>query len=353
MPKQLELFSANHPKFPSTRYQGSKSKFSNWIWDCIKHIPFNTVLDAFGGTGSVSYRLKQEGKSVTYNDILPCNHVIGKALIENQNVTIDESDLDYILTEHNEISYPKFIYSTFKDIYYTEDENEWLDKTITNIRTLINPYKQALAYFALFQACLIKRPYNLFHRKNLYTRLSNVKRSFGNKKTWDTSFATHFTKFVKEGNHAIFNNNHNCISLNYDVFKIDETYDLVYVDPPYFNKKGMGINYADFYHFLNGILYYDTWGSRIDYNSKNLKLLSQPNIWSNSKTITTAFKQVFSKFKESILVISYRSDGTPTISEIADLLKDFYPHIDIHYSNEIKYALSSTKCTEVLIVAQP
>lgn len=38
-------------KFPSTRYQGSKQKYVNWIWECVKDIPFHTVLDAFGGTG--------------------------------------------------------------------------------------------------------------------------------------------------------------------------------------------------------------------------------------------------------------------------------------------------------------
>ena len=44
--------------FPSTRYQGSKQKFVDWIWQCIKDIPFHTVLDAFGGTGSIAYKMK-------------------------------------------------------------------------------------------------------------------------------------------------------------------------------------------------------------------------------------------------------------------------------------------------------
>jgi len=48
--------------FPSTRYQGSKQKFVDWIWQCIKDIPFHTVLDAFGGTGSIAYKMKEEEK---------------------------------------------------------------------------------------------------------------------------------------------------------------------------------------------------------------------------------------------------------------------------------------------------
>ena len=217
MDTQLSMFSEyipTIPKFPSTRYQGSKHKFVDWIWDCVKDIPFHTALDAFGGTGSVSFRLKQEGKQVTYNDILSFNHIIGKALIENRNVFLEDDDVVSLLKKHDLVIYPNFIEKTFNDIYFTDEENRWLDVVSTNIRQMTNVYKQAIAYFALFQSCIIKRPYNLFHRKNLYVRLQDVERSFGNKKTWDTSFETHFRKFVDEANNAIFDNGQKCSSIN-------------------------------------------------------------------------------------------------------------------------------------------
>ena len=99
---------------------------------------------------------------------------------------LNDQDIDFILEKHPKINYPSFIYDTFHDIYFTDEENKWLDMVITNIRKIKNKYKQALAYYALFQSCIIKRPYNLFHRKNLYIRTAEVERSFGNKKTWDT-----------------------------------------------------------------------------------------------------------------------------------------------------------------------
>jgi adenine-specific DNA-methyltransferase len=70
MPSQLPLFPVISSKFPSTRYQGSKAKLTGWIWENLKAFNFATCLDAFGGTGAVAYRLKQEGKQVTYNDLL-------------------------------------------------------------------------------------------------------------------------------------------------------------------------------------------------------------------------------------------------------------------------------------------
>ena len=105
---QFELFPAidTVPKFPSTRYQGSKLKYIDWIWYCIKDLSFETVLDAFGGTGCVSFLMKQNGKTVTYNDILQFNSIIGKALIENDSQTIEDYEVDFILKEQQNISDP-------------------------------------------------------------------------------------------------------------------------------------------------------------------------------------------------------------------------------------------------------
>lgn len=338
--------------FPSTRYQGSKLKFVDWIWECIKHIQFDTVLDAFGGTGSVGYRLKQENKSVHYNDILSFNYFIGKALIENAFEKLSVSEVDNIISECPDIIYPNFIETTFKDIYFTDEENRWLDIVSTNIRHIKNEYKQAIAYFALFQSCLIKRPYNLFHRKNLYVRTKEIERSFGNKKTWDTPFDVHFRKFVQEADNAVFNNGKECLSLNKDVFNISTAYDLVYIDTPYLNDAGRGVDYADFYHFLNGIVHYDEWDKMIDYNSNHFRLKRQSNIWNNANSIKSAFEHLFSLFNNSVLVISYRSNGIPAIEELSGILKRMGRKVNIYQSPDIKYVLSKKLTNEILIVAQ-
>lgn len=340
-------------KFPSTRYQGSKAKFADWIWYEISQIPFQTVLDAFGGTGSVAYKLKDNGKAVTYNDILPFNSIIGKAIIENKSILLGESDISLILEEREDIDYPTFIADNFKDIYYTDDENHWLDVVRYNISTITNEYKRAIAWFALFQSCIIKRPYNLFHRKNLYVRLMDVKRSFGNKKTWDTPFETHFRNFVHEANNAVFNNGVECHAINMDALNVDTKFDLVYIDTPYINEKGVGVDYADFYHFLNGLVYYDNWADLIDFKSKHHRLKRQYNIWSDKDNIINGFVQLIEHFEDSILVFSYRSNGIPSIENLVNILIKHNRHNELRYSHDIKYALSETKSKEVLIISYP
>ncbi|HOQ31972.1 MAG TPA: DNA adenine methylase [Candidatus Hydrogenedens sp.] len=349
--KQLTLFE-NPPAFPSTRFQGSKLKIVDWIWEEIRELKFHTALDAFGGTGSVAYMLKEKGKKVTYNDILKFNYYIGLALIENKEVTLTDEDVSFLLTRHNGISYPTFIADTFKDIYYTDDENRWIDIIVTNIKLLNDKYKQAMAFFALFQASLIKRPFNLFHRKNLYLRFADVKRDFGNKVTWDTSFDKHFRKFVDEANNAVFCNGQENKALNLDVFDIEEEFDLVYIDTPYISKKGTGVDYLNYYHFLEGLVNYDKWANLIDYRTKNRKLKAKPSVWIDKNKIYSAFDRLFKKFQGSILVVSYRSDGIPSIDELVNILKKYKKTIHQIKRKDYKYALSINELEEVILVGE-
>ncbi|NMC61095.1 MAG: DNA methyltransferase [Candidatus Methanofastidiosa archaeon] len=336
---------------PSTRYQGSKYKIIKWIDHYTKDLKFNSALDAFGGTGCVGYMFKKNGKQVFYNDSLKFNYYVGLALIENSKTTLEGQDIDFILRKHPGIKYPTFIYDTFHDIYFTDEENKWLDIVVTNISLMDNKYKQVLAYYALFQACIIKRPYNLFHRKNLYIRTAEVERSFGNKKTWDTPFEEHFVKFVDEANNAVFDNGRENRAFQSDVFDLDIQADLVYIDTPYISAKGVGVNYFDFYHFLEGIVLYDQWGSMIDEKSKHKKIKNGKSEWCNKGEIHQAFERLFDKFRESIMVVSYRDDGTPTINELVEILGKYKKSIEVK-KLDYKYVLSNGNSKEVLIIAQ-
>ena len=350
---QTDLFGVKEfiisKKFPSTRYQGSKSKIINWIKINVENLYFNSVLDIFGGTGAVSYMFKSIGKKVIYNDYLTFNSIIANALIKNNDIKLSNESLEFILKKHSDIDYPSIIEDNFEDIYFTEEENRWLDVTITNINLLEDEFEKSIALFALFQSCITKRPYNLFHRKNLYVRNAEVNRTFGNKKTWDTSFEHHFRKFVIEANNSVFNNFLNNKVYNVDCLDLEESCDLVYLDPPYISKTGVGVNYFSFYHFLEGLVDYDNWKLRIDYNSKHKQLLTSPSLWCDKQKINKAFDELISKHQKSIIVISYRDDGIPSIPQICEILDRYNKNYEIKYL-DYKYVLSSKKSREVLII---
>jgi len=243
------------------------------------------------------------------------------------------------------------VQDNFSDIYFTDEENAWIDQTITNIRQLVNPYKFALALFALCQACIIKRPYNLFHRKNLYMRFAKVERSFGNKTTWDRPFHEWFRVFTGEANGAVFDNDQTNHALNLDAVDVPGEFDLVYVDTPYISKRGVAVDYLGFYHFLEGLTMYDEWDKYIDRRSKHRRLRPRPSEWTDKKQIRVAFDHLFRKYQKSIIAVSYRSDGIPSESELVSLLKRNKRNVRVEHFGQYKYVLSTnSKSKEILLI---
>jgi adenine-specific DNA methylase len=356
LPIQRALFSDELTRpynvpFPATRFQGSKRKFTEWIWANVQDLQFDSVLDVFGGTGAVSHLFKTAGKQVTYNDKLLFNYNIGVALIENAQIKLPNADIELILSSHPDITYPTFIQDTFSEIYFTAAENAWLDRAVYNIEHCLNDsIKQALARFALYQACLAKRPYNLFHRANLYMRFAKVERSFGNKATWDTPFETHFYNFAAEANAAVFDNQRANRALNVDALDTPVGVDLVYIDPPYLNAQGVGVDYHEFYHFLEGLTDYTHWAQQIDYGSKHRRLVKQPSVWTQASSILGAFEAVIARHRNSILVISYRDDGIPSKAQLLELLHGYKRQVREAQKSQ-KYTLALQNSKELLLVA--
>lgn len=340
-------------RFPSTRYQGSKARLAGWIWDQIAELDFATCLDAFGGTGAVAYRLKQAGKSVTYNDRLRFNHYFGLALIENSQVRLSPGEIDWLLQRHAHIPYQTLVQDRFGGIYFTDPENAWIDQTIANLRQLEEPFKSALAFYALCQACLVKRPYNLFHRKNLYLRFAEVRRSFGNKATWDKPFEEWFRTFATEANRAVFDNGQDNHSLNADACAVPGEFDLVYMDPPYLARHGAPVDYRSFYHFLEGLSMYEAWEEQIDRASKHQRLKHQASEWADRHKIYAAFEHLFQRYQSSVLVISYRSDGIPSEGELAALLQKYKSSVRSIHFGRYQYVLSTNpKSEEILLIGK-
>ena len=342
-------FGANREP-PSTRYQGSKRKLLKWIGDSLRDFPARTVLDLFGGTASVSYSFKREGKAVTYNDYLRFNHWIGTALIENSRTRLSSSDMEFVCRRDPGSSYDDFIARTFQGIYFTDEENHWLDTACQNIPRLPDPYRQALAYYALFQAALRKRPYNLFHRRNLYMRTAKVRRGFGNKATWDSPFEDQFREFADIANRAVIDCKVECRAICQDALDVSPGYDLVYIDPPYVSGAGVGVDYLAFYHFLEGMIDYPHWEARLDTRRKHLPLLGSRSPWSDPKQIRAQFERLFALHAESILCVSYRSDGIPSEAELLEMLREVKTHVKCLRHATYQYALSTNQKSDELLL---
>ncbi|MFB6143731.1 MAG: DNA adenine methylase [Candidatus Nanohaloarchaea archaeon] len=342
----------NNP-FPSTRYQGSKNKIKDWIWSILGDKEFESFLEPFAGTSAIGFEAKKRGKKVIVNDFLDFNKEVGKAIIENSGEVLTEDDLDHILTDHSHIDYPSLIQDEFEGKYFTDEENEWLDRVVTNIRNLDNKYKRAIAFSALGQACLMKRPFNLFHRANLDLRTRDVERNFGNKVTWEKPFEETFLNFVKEYNEAVFNNEQQNKAYGKNVFELDETADLVYLDPPYYSKKSGGTDYQYYYHFLDGMINYENWQEQINRSVKTKRLKHEKSIWNQEDRLYEAFDKLISKYKESTIALSYNTQGKPSVEALAQIMGMYKDKVTVK-SKDHQYALnrSNGEIEEVLVIGE-
>ena len=297
---------------------GSKNKLLENIWAVASNFEFDSVLDLFSGSGVVSYMFKANGKRVISNDYMHISSTFSKAMVENNSITLPIEDAKSLLVEPK--NYDKFVETKFKDLYYTDDENRTIDILRENIKHISNEYKKAIAMTALIRACIKKRP------RGIFTYTGN--RYNDGRRDLKISLAQQFLEAVSQINDAIFDNNKQNISLNKDAMNVTaKDVDLVYIDPPYYSPLSYN-EYVRRYHFVEGLAR-DWNGVTIQENTKTKKFKSYPTPFSKKATTKEAFNQLFKKYKEKILIISYSSNSLPTKDEMIDLLKQYKEHVEV------------------------
>lgn len=337
-------------KLPVTRYYGSKRKLIERIWNEIENLglEFNSVLDIFGGTATFSYYSKLKGKRVIYNDIFIFNTYIGRKLIEHTSNELSYQEAISLLDPTPGRVYRSVIQDTFEGIYFTKEENAQIDIFIQNANYLTNENKKLSAYYLIFQACIIKRPYNLFHRNNLSMRINYTGGNFGNKKTWERTFEELFSRFIIELDEFTFDNGQENVSVNSSALKCLETADLIYIDPPYFSDKGSHTTYHSKYHFLEGLANYDNIDDNIDFLKKNREILiNKSDEFEKESTFLAQLEELILKHQNSIIVISYRNNGKPSIQAITELMMRCKPNNQVYTLDLGMYGYALNKTNPV------
>lgn len=304
-------------KYPSTRYMGSKNKLLQQIWGVASQFEFNSVLDLFSGSGVVSYLFKAQGKQVISNDYMTFSALYTKAMVENNSTTLTTQDITALFVSNDEAD--TFVQSTFKDLYFTDEENLLIDQVRANIKALENPTKQTIATTALIRACFKKRP------RGIFTYVGH--RYDDGRKDLQTSLKEHILNAINEINAAVFDNGQMNQSINLDAMLVDLTADLVYIDPPYYSPHSDN-EYVRRYHFVEGIAR-DWQGVEIQQYTKTKKFKSYPTPFSSKMGAHQAFDELFNKHKDSILLVSYSSNSLPTLDEMVSLLSKYKNNVEV------------------------
>ena len=322
-PKQISLSILQKPlspqvtAYPPTRFMGSKSKLLPQLWNIASQFKFNTVVDLFAGYGIVGYMFKSQGKSVISNDYMAMSATFSKAMIENNSVTLSNAEIKELLSS---CITDNFVESTFKGLYYSDEDNQLIDTLRTNIATLQNPYKHAIAMTALIRACIKKRP------RGIFTYTGN--RYNDGRKDLQKSFKQQFLEAVEIVNGAVFDNGHFCKSIHGDAMEFRDTnVDLVYIDPPYYSPLSDN-EYIRRYHFVEGLAC--NWqGVEIQKHTLTKKFKSYPTPFSTRTGTIYAFDKLFKTFARSILIVSYSSNSQPTKDEMLTIMAKYKNCIEV------------------------
>lgn len=346
----LELLPAESERaatFPETKYMGSKRRLLPFIAGHLAKLRFSTVLDAFSGTSCVAHMLKNQGREVTANDFLSFCYHIANATIENDSILLTQEDITGLV--ERDPGAGTFIRDTFPNLYFDEKDKEFLDNLWANICKLPNEYKKSLALAAANRACMKKRPRGQFTTTG--------------RKGWDAradlklSMHEQFVAAINGLNAAVFSNGRNNKALHRDVFEIDGEYDLVYLDPPYISKYS-DCDYTRRYHFVEGFCSY--WqDTPVMPATKTQKIASYPTAFSSRAGAVEAFRRTFDQFKNSILVVSYSSNGIPSKEEICELLRSVKNDVSVfeqahryhHGNHNHRVGSNNNMVSEYLFVA--
>ncbi len=316
--------------FPRLRYMGSKYRLLPHLQQVFDEIGGSTAVDAFSGSGVVSYLLKAQGFEVTSNDYLNFPSVIARATVENSSDVLTPTTVDQICGPRADDRH--FIQSTFNGLYFDSEDRMFLDSAWSHI-DLLEGYEKDLAIAALVLSAARKQP------RGVFTFTDSTKYADG-RRDLQLSLREHFRERAAEYSATVFNNGKLSRAVSGDVFDLaTSSPDLVYLDPPYAPPRDDN-DYIKRYHFLEGLSVY--WrGVTIMEETKSKKLTKRFTPFAYKRTIEDALLRTFEHFSDAgSIVLSYSSNALPTASRIVDLLKTVKPSVEV-LSIDHKYSFGT------------
>ena len=315
-PVRLRAAVSRTRAFPRLRYMGSKYRLVPDLATAFAEVGGRTALDAFCGSGVVSYLLKALDYEVTANDFLAFPAAIARATVVNQNVLLSDDDIAAICGPAADDR--DFIQRTFGGLYFTDEDRRFLDSAWSHI-DLMTGHKQSLAIAALVLAAARKQPRGVF----TFTGL----RYDDGRPDLRLSLREHFRERAADYNRVVFDGGR-AAAVTGDVFDLEPyPYDVVYLDPPYAPPRDDNC-YIKRYHFLEGLAVY--WrGQHIMEQTRTKKLAKRYTPFSYQHTAAAALQRALHQFRASTIILSYSSNAVPDADTIIGLMRAVKDDVEV------------------------
>ncbi len=296
-------------RYPRIRFMGSKYRLATHLVDVFAKLPPGPAIDAFSGSGVVSYTLKAMGRSVLANDHLVFASNLAAATVENNDVLLTAGEIARLCSGN--LDGRDFISTTFDGLYFPSEDHAFLDSAWSHIEGL-DGAKRALALSALCLAAAWKQPRGVF--------TITTPRYDDGRRQLRMSLQSLFCEAVANFNRAVCSTGTRSKSICGDVFDIDaDGASIAYLDPPYAPPRD-DTCYIKRYHFLEGLATY--WrGQEIMWETKTRKLRKRHTPFAYKRSVRPALDALFEHFKAQALVVSYGSNAAIGMVELEMLLK--------------------------------
>lgn len=317
------LFDANDYlgyKFPEPQYLGAKFIHRGWI---AKYIPeeANTVLDAFGGSQSIAFMMKQLGKRTLTNDFLRFNYHIGKALVENFECKISSEDIAILFSKNSNPEEYDLMESLFSNLFFTREDASFADSFRSNVSRLDSSYKQSLALTVMCRSMTRKVTMGHFAHTQALNYAADPDRIKRNR-SLIRPLRDLFLELLPQYNAAVFDNSKHNESYNENILDLLpklKGIDLVYFDPPYCNSHA---DYQSFYHLLETFVEY--WKDKRFVNgTKRYDPKRFSGFDKNSEAVTNLHRMFETSQNIPTWLVSYNDRSYPDINTIKKMIEPY------------------------------
>ena len=386
-------------------YTGSKKKLAHSINTALvrNNIQFDSILDVFSGSASVSLMFKMMGKKVIANDLLTCSYLNAVSFVENEGIKLTDGEQEYLLHNQNRnkgsFVEDNYLGTGFRDIgrtcrfnKFTRNECKHLDNFRANVDDLNSFEAQALSLIAN-QSVVMRLPFGnvdasldiLKHRKRQEStygkRSDRHDRRIGiyYDDNYDLNFSKWFPKYANDfavcvpantnpvvpGHRTLLENighrrhlgfgapdgsTKKYFSSNMDATELLKNgcnVDCIYFDPPYAGTVGSS-NYASLYRFFEEYIY-----------SKPLEEMSHITQSSYKFTQKKDYEKNFLEMLDAannipIWLFSYNDKSWATIDDICKSIRQFRSVKAELLNDDYRYKYQEKrtgKTSEYLIIA--
>ena len=216
------------------------------------------LVDPFLGGGSVSLYAKAHGFGVLCGDVAQRSVIIGKALIENDGVSIFEDDILRLFVPAEDSRH--LIETSYVPDCFAKNTAQFLDNAFAAVDLVSDETKRYLLRLLLVKYIYWMRPHSKFSSPGAFNRPFAEERWDDIKATYKHAISANASHplpalrhLAKHINRAVARGAQPCRAMQgpaMDTIRAGEGSDILYLDPPY----GGTLSYEEEYRIIDEIL---------------------------------------------------------------------------------------------------